>query len=190
MDAVNALIKRCLSVLFCLLLASCAMERPGVIDVVDDIGAYGLASGDQVRVVVYDQPTLSAVYSVDASGSISVPLAGRLKAAGLTAAQLERVIVNRLRDKDLVSDPKVAVEIAVYRPFSILGEVKTPGRFPYAPGMTLEAAVALAGGYSLFADKSCVRVTRRVGDVVVAEYYPPTAHFLPGDVIQVSERWF
>ena len=96
----------------------------------------------------------------------------------------------RLRNQELVKDPKVSVEVAVYRPFSILGEVRAPGRFPYSPSMTIEFAVALAGGYTLHADKEVIRVTRRAGDLSYTEYCPPTASFLPGDTLFVQERWF
>jgi len=90
----------------------------------------------------------------------------------------------------LVADPKVAVEVAVYRPFSILGEVRTPGRFPYAPGLTIESAVAMAGGYTIHADKDQVRVTTRAGNGVSTEYRPPASTFMPGDTLFVRERWY
>ncbi len=131
-----------------IVIGGCAMsERPQVAPY-EAVHEYRLAPGDQIRVVVFDQPTLSASYSIDASGTVSIPLAGAFKAENKTVRQIESSIGKALKDKNLVADPKVTVEVAIYRPFSILGEVRAPGRFPYAPGMTIEAAVALAGGYT------------------------------------------
>jgi len=149
-------------------------------------GTYRLAAGDKIRLIVFDQPTLSNTYSIDASGNVSIPLAGAIRANGKTTGEVEAAIVSRLKERDLVTDPKVAVEVATYRPFSILGEVKTPGRYPYAPGMTIEAAVATAGGYTLHANTDQMRITRQAR----TEMLSPTSTFMPGDTIYVMERWY
>ena len=173
-----------------IVIGGCAMsERPQVAPY-EAVHEYRLAPGDQIRVVVFDQPTLSASYSIDASGTVSIPLAGAFKAENKTVRQIESSIGKALKDKNLVADPKVTVEVAIYRPFSILGEVRAPGRFPYAPGMTIEAAVALAGGYTIHADQDRIRVTSRVDDALVTDYRQPTEIFLPGDTLYVTERWF
>src|SRR5262249_30920242 len=153
----------------------------------ENLGEYRLGPGDQIRVVVFDQVALSAIYSVDASGSVSIPLAGTFKVENRTAEQVERSISSSLRDRHLVDDPKVSVEVAFYRPFSILGEVRAPGRFPYVPGMTIEEAVAAAGGYTVFADQEAIRVTTRRNDALVTDRRPPTATFFPGDTLYVVE---
>jgi polysaccharide biosynthesis/export protein len=174
-----------------LVLQGCVPDDHGAITSVNDNSVYRLAPGDHVRLIVFDQPALSNVYSVDATGNVSIPLAGTVKAEGKTTRQLEAAIVGRLREENLVTEAKAAVEVAIYRPISILGEVKAPGRFPYAPGMTIEAAVALAGGYTIHANKENVRVTRTAsrGEAAV-EDLPPTATVMPGDSIYVHERWF
>jgi len=164
-------------------------ERPDVA-YTREIRVYRLGPGDQVRLIVFDQPSLSNIYSIDAGGRVSIPLVGAVKAEGKTTAELETSIRGRLKDQEIIKEPKVSVEVAVYRPFAILGEVRTPGRFPYSPSMTIESAVALAGGYTLHANKDVIRVTRRVGDTSQTEYCPPTASFLPGDTLFVQERWF
>lgn len=172
------------------LLSGCVMdERPPVVPY-ESVREYHLASGDQIRVAVFDQPSLSAVYSVSASGTVSIPLAGTFKAENKTVRQVETAIRNALKDKDLVADPKVSVEVAVYRPFSIIGEVRNPGRFPYAPGMTIEDAVALAGGYTVHADQQTIRVTTRANGEQLTGERPPTASFFPGDALYVKERWY
>ena len=181
---------RVIALLQLAVLGGCAMsDRPAAVSY-DNARQYRLGAGDQVRVVVFDQPSLSAAYTVDASGAVSVPLAGRLKAENRTVHQREGAIGGALKDKGLVADPKVTVEVAVYRPFSILGEVRAPGRFPYAPGMTVEDAVALAGGYTIHAEQGSVRVTTRTSDSQVTDFRPPTASFFAGDTLYVPERWF
>jgi polysaccharide biosynthesis/export protein len=171
-------------------LNGCTMDdRPPLVRY-DNLRQYRLGPGDQIRVTVFDQPALSAAYSIDASGSVAVPLAGTFKAQNKTVRQVEQVIRSALKSKDLVSDPKVTVEVSAYRPFSILGEVKAPGRFPYAPGMTIEDAVALAGGYTIHADQGAIRVTTRASKAQVTDRRPPTATFFPGDTLYVAERWY
>ena len=174
-----------------LLLESCVPDNRAALTTVNDVNVYRLAPGDHVRLIVFDQPALSNVYSVDPSGNVSVPLAGTVRAEGKTTRQLEAAIVGRLREENLVTEAKAAVEVVTYRPFSVLGEVRTPGRFPYAPGMTIESAVALAGGYTIHANKEDIRVTRNVSRAEAAtEDLPPTATVMPGDTILVRERWF
>jgi len=181
---------RILALLSALLIAGCAQDFHSNYTYTADSGVYRLAAGDQVRLIVFDQPSLSNVYGVDSSGNISIPLIGAVKAENRTTRQLEAAISARLQDQKLVSEPKVAVEIGLYRPFSILGEVKAPGRFPYSPGMTVEAAVALAGGYTIHADQGLIRVTHRSGIEMSTEYVPPIAALRPGDTVYVSERWY
>lgn len=177
-------------ILLIFMLGGCAVaDRPPYLPF-HQAREYRLGAGDRIRVVVFDQPNLTATYLVDASGSVSVPLAGRFKAEGKTPAQVESSIKTALRDQNLVDDPKVSVEIASYRPFSILGEVRSPGRYPYDPSMTIEEAVALAGGYTLHADQEEVRVTTHANGEQVTDIRPPTATFYAGDTLYIQERWF
>ncbi|MEJ2228877.1 MAG: polysaccharide export protein [Alphaproteobacteria bacterium] len=171
-------------------LAGCVADEQLQVVPYNNVHEYRLGSGDQIRVTVYNQPTLSANYTVSASGMVSLPLAGTFKASNKTTRQIESAIVSSLKEKGLIDDPKVSVEVAVYRPFSVLGEVRASGRFPYSPGMTVEDAIALAGGYTIHADKETIRVTSRVGNKQVPQNRPPTANVSPGDVIFVKERWY
>jgi polysaccharide biosynthesis/export protein len=182
--------QRLLFFLLPLALTGCAIDDRAPLVAYDNVREYRLGPGDQIRVAVYDQPTLSSVYSVGASGSISIPLAGTFRAENKTVQQVESSIKTALKEKDLVADPRVSVEVAIYRPFSILGEVRNPGRFPYAPGMTIEDAVATAGGYTVHANQDSIRVTRRMGEGQATDRRPPTASFLPGDTLYVTERWY
>ena len=108
---------------------------------------YHLDAGDRLRVVVYGQEGLTNTYAIDAGGSITMPLIGAVPARGRTTAGLAAEIAAKLR-KGFIREPSVAVEVEAYRPFFILGEVAAPGQYPYVPNMTVESAVAIAGGFS------------------------------------------
>jgi polysaccharide export outer membrane protein len=142
-----------------------------------------------LRVIVFGQDNLSRTYSVDASGSVSLPLIGPVRARGLTPLELSNEIAAELRRK-YVKDPKVSVEVETYRPFFILGEVKRPGGYPYVNAMTVEAGVALAEGYTERARKGMVRLTRRFNGVNSTVMVPTDYPVQPGDTIYVLERFF
>lgn len=150
---------------------------------------YTLDSGDHVRVIVFGQDNLSNVYSVDGAGSVALPLIGPVRARGLTTFELSNEIAGKLRRK-YIKDPKVTVEVATYRPFFILGEVNTPGQYPYVNAMTVEAAVAIAEGYTQRAKKRFVRLTRKFGGVMSTVMVPTDYPVQPGDTIYVLERFF
>ena len=157
---------------------------------VEDLNApYTLASGDRLRVIVFGQDSLTNSFSVDGSGHISMPLIGQVPAQGQTTEGLARAIEDKLRGGYL-REPKVAVEVESYRPFFVLGEVTTAGQYPYINGMTVQNAVAVAGGYSPRASKSTVELTRVVNGVPVTYSVPPTQPLRPGDTITVRERFF
>jgi polysaccharide export outer membrane protein len=150
---------------------------------------YALDSGDKLRVVVFGQDGLSASYSVDTSGSITMPLIGAVTARGHTPAQLQAAIAAKLR-QGFVREPHVAVEIEAYRPFFILGEVTLPGQYPYVANMTVETAVAIAGGYTPRAQKHRIAISRQVGGLTEQRVVSPNYPVHPGDTVKVAERWF
>jgi polysaccharide biosynthesis/export protein len=151
--------------------------------------AYHLDAGDKLRVVVYGQEGLTNTYAIDASGSITMPLIGSVPARGRTTAGLASEIAAKLRN-GYIREPSVAVEIDSYRPFFILGEVAAPGQYPYVPNMTVESAVAIAGGFSPRARRDVVTLTH-TGPSGAARYEVPLGTSLkPGDTVQVGERWF
>lgn len=150
---------------------------------------YRLDSGDRLRIVVYGQEGLTNSYAVDASGSITMPLIGAVKARGLTPAELSRAIAARLRN-GFIREPFVAAEVEAYRPFFILGEVAAPGQYPFVPSMTIEAAVAIAGGFSPRAQRKTVQLTRNTPTGPIVEVVPVWTPLSPGDTVTVKERWF
>lgn len=152
-----------------------------------DLDAYRIAAGDKLRVAVYGHEDLSGEFEVDATGRISLPLIRRVTARGLTTDELAGTIRDALRP-DYLRDPKVSVEVIAYQPVFVLGEVREPGSYPFTTGMTVVKAVALAGGYTYRADKGDIVVTRsgEDGERRVEEH----ARLMPGDVIEVPERFF
>jgi polysaccharide biosynthesis/export protein len=150
---------------------------------------YTLDSGDRLRIVVFGQEGLTSTYIVDVSGKIAMPLIGAVSVRGLTTTQAARVIADRLR-QGFIREPHVAIEVEIYRPFFILGEVIAPGQYPYVPNMTVETAVALAGGFTPRAYRWDVEVSRSAGGVTARQKVPMIAPVRPGDTINVGERWF
>ena len=100
---------------------------------------------------------------------------------------IEATIIGKLKP-DYLKNPKVAVEILNYRPFYIIGEIKNPGSYPYVSGMRVVNAIALAGGYTYRARENRLAITRdKSGQKSKADH---GTIVLPGDVIEVPERFF
>jgi polysaccharide export outer membrane protein len=150
---------------------------------------YRLDAGDKLRVVVFGQDGLTNTYTIDAAGFITVPLIGQVSARGRTPASLAGEITAKLRN-GYIRDPSVAVEIESYRPFFILGEVQAPGQYPYVPNMTVESAVAIAGGFSPRARRDIVMLTHTDANGTLRYEVPLGTSLGPGDTVQVKERWF
>lgn len=161
---------------------------PVVQEVFED-GAYALDSGDKLRIVVFGQDTLSNTYTVDSAGIVTMPLIGGVNARGMTTAALSGAIAGRLR-ASFIRDPSVAVEVETYRPFFVLGEVTFPGQYPYVPNMTIEKAIAIAGGFTPRATKDRFTVTRRQDGVPFKVVLRLQDRLRPGDTITIGERWF
>jgi polysaccharide export outer membrane protein len=153
-----------------------------------DPGGYRLGTGDKIRLIVFGEQDLGGEYVVDSSGYVRLPLIGQVQAAQMSLRQFESAVEARLKDGYL-KDPKVSVEVTNYRPFYIIGEVNSPGQYPYVNGMTVLNAVALAGGFTYRAKTSRVYIRRnsKDGDEIDAEQ---SAAVQPGDIIRVAERFF
>jgi polysaccharide export outer membrane protein len=150
---------------------------------------YKLDAGDKLRIVIYGQEGLTNSYAIDAGGSITMPLIGRVPARGMTPSALAASITGRLRN-GFIREPSVAVEIEAYRPFFILGEVAAPGQYPYVPNMSVESAIAIAGGFSPRAKRDEVTLTHTTIDGTYRAVVPLGTPLSPGDTVQINERWF
>ena len=119
-----------------------------------------LQAGEKIRVNVYGEASLSGDYQIDPSGFVSVPLAGNIKAAGLTQNELAEALATSFRSRYL-KNPKVTVSVAEFRPFYIIGEIEKPGSYPYTSGPTSCSAIAIAGGTTYRASKSTILIQHR-----------------------------
>jgi polysaccharide export outer membrane protein len=150
---------------------------------------YKIGAGDRLTIRVAGEADLTGEYVVDGAGNISMPYVQTVSAAGITASDLERLIAARLRS-GFLRDPKVSVQVTTLRPFYILGEVNTAGSFPYQPGMTVQNAIAIAGGYGPRADQKLVLITRKNAQGTNTFRVPVTTQIYPGDIVYIRERWF
>lgn len=148
-----------------------------------------LEAGDKLQVTVFGEDKLSGTYTVDTSGNLALPLAGTVKAAGLTAPELEKVLEKAFGGTYLRS-PKVTVEVLTFRPFYVLGEVQKPGEYPYRAGLNVLSAIAIAGGATYRASTGEVMI-QRAGTTALQKFpQSPTVQIMPGDLIRVPERFF
>jgi polysaccharide export outer membrane protein len=172
------------------MLAGCSSYRPvpeAFHKMLDE--PYRLGAGDRIRVTVFEQDGLTNTYSVDQSGYISFPLIGAVPARGHTAQQLEAELADRLR-QGYLRDPDVSVEIDRYRPIFVMGEVGAAGQYSYVPGLTVQKAVAIAGGYTARANQASVDITRDINGKVMTGRVLTSDPLLPGDTVYVRERLF
>jgi polysaccharide export outer membrane protein len=153
------------------------------------VGDNRVQVGDRIKVTVYGEDNLNGVYDVDPAGNVALPLAGTIRAAGLSKRDLEREITRRYRS-DFLQDPKVTVDITALRPFYVMGEATKPGEYPYRSGLTVMSAIATAGGATYRASRSHVLI-QHAGQSAWVEYpLVPEIPVAPGDIIRLPERYF
>ena len=150
---------------------------------------FRLGPGDHISIHVFGEDDLSMDVELNNTGTLNYPYLGELKVEGLTVSGLEQLITQGLKGPYLV-DPDVTVSMIEYRPFYLYGEVLKPGGFPYQPGLTLQKAIALGGGFTERASRKKITVTRAgdpdAGDKPIEMDDP----VYPGDVISVPESFF
>jgi polysaccharide biosynthesis/export protein len=171
-------------------LSGCAGAPPPLIDGGGPATGYGLAAGDKLRITVYSEPALTGEYAINSTGNVAFPLIGDVSAANGSVEKLAAAISAKLA-QGYVKDPRVNVEVLNYRPYYILGEVNKPGQFPYSVNLTVEQAVAAAGGYSYRANKRYA-IVRRANDAEEhsVDLRGRPSYVMPGDTIRIGERYF
>lgn len=146
MIARNMLATRLIAFIVALLLPLAAWAeayRVGVNDVLN----LRVAVWDELNAVVSDMPGVSGDYPVGADGTLLVPLAGTIEAAGRTPSEIAQALdAAMLGYVGIGQSAKAAVSVGTYAPIYLAGQVKTPGEHPFAPGLTVQIALALAGG--------------------------------------------
>lgn len=151
---------------------------------------YRLASGDVLSIRVFGEPdlSLSGVRLTD-SGTIFLPTIGELSVSGLRLGEVESIVVERLRGRILIN-PNVSISIEQYRPFFINGMVRSPGAYPFQPGLTMRKAISLAGGLHERASTRKMFVIRAGDSAQAMERVDYASNVLPGDVITIEESFF
>ncbi|QGM44239.1 polysaccharide biosynthesis/export family protein [Methylocystis heyeri] len=186
---------RALMCVFLLLTQAACDSLPFSSDVANDPpmpsqNAMKVQAGDKLKVTVFGEDKLTGEYEIDPGGSLSLPLAGTVQAAGLTKHELEQLLSKKLSSGNYLKDPKVTVDIATFRPFYVLGEVEKPGEYQFRSGLNVMSAIAVAGGATYRASHSRVMI-QRAGQTEFVEYnQSPTVGIYPGDLIKVPERYF
>lgn len=148
-----------------------------------------LSPTDRVQITVFGHEDLSGEMEIDPMGRITMPLVGDIEAGGLTLDELEQAIVDALQP-DYLLNPRVTAQLLSVRPFYILGEVNTPGSYPYTDGMTVVRAVAVAGGFTHRARSKRIVIHRIIDGEEIEMPADADTEVQPGDVIDVPERFF
>jgi protein involved in polysaccharide export with SLBB domain len=143
-----------------------------------------------------EQAQVNNVYTVDANGSINVPYVNKVKAEGLTPAQLSRSIEETYRANKIYTNPNITILMQPTSRFvNVGGAVRTPSRVPFTEDMTLLAAINAAGGFNDFADQKRVRLLRgseaKVFDVRQFRRDPSQdVKLQPGDRVEIPQSFF
>jgi len=151
---------------------------------------YRLGSGDVISVSVHGEPdlTFEQIRLTDA-GTFTFPFIGEVDANDKTPGEVRALLVEKLKDGYL-NDPRVSVSVVNYREFYIAGEVKLPGGYPYQPGLTLDRAIALAGGLTERASTNRMTIVRNSEGSRKAEKATMDTQVRPGDTINIDEGFF
>ncbi len=158
-----------------------------------------LGPDDVIDVRVYQEKELSGLHRVGADGTISYPLVGTVKVAGLTPGELTETLTDRLQN-GFLRNPQVSVFVKEFnsKKVFVLGEVRKPGTFRYEDRMTIVQAVTLAGGLKALAAKDRLILTRVI-DGAEQKFIVPFKEISqgtsknvllrPGDIVFVPESW-
>ena len=151
---------------------------------------YLLSPGDKLKVTVFNEPDLTGEFQVNHAGDIAFPLVGTIPAAGLSVDEFQNQLLRRLRN-GYVRNARVSIEVASYRPFNVFGEVRNAGQYPFRPGLTVQDAIAMAGGFTYRANSRTAYVRRANANTeTTVQLDGPRVSILPGDDVRVPERYF
>ncbi len=150
---------------------------------------YKLGAGDKIQISVYGEENLSIeeLY-INNSGKFDYPYLGQLTVLNKTPEQLKSEITKGLKGDYLIS-PKVRVSVIGFRSIYVNGEVKKPGGYEYQPGLTVDKAIALAGGFTDRAARNKVYITQSGSDDQ-KNRVKLTSRVKPGDIIEIDQSFF
>lgn len=151
--------------------------------------AYKFGAGDEIEIVVFGQPDLHLKTLLSIDGNINYRFVGAIKAVGLTKKQLEDMIYQGLKGDYLVN-PTVSVSIVKYRNIYVHGEVKKPGGYPYEPGLNINKAISLAGGFTERAAKDKLFLVAETDVEANKKMVNLSSSITPGDTLYIEKRFF
>ncbi|ELK8309502.1 TPA: polysaccharide export protein [Vibrio vulnificus] len=149
---------------------------------------YHLGTGDKIEIIVYGEDDLSMKLKIGKAGLVNFPYIGEVKLTGRTPSEIETEIENRLRG-DYLLNPMVTVNLESFRLFYISGEVEQPNGYEYQPRLTVEQAIAMAGGFTDRADKGDINI-RSGSTLELIEDVELTHPVNPGDTVIVEQSFF
>ncbi len=152
----------------------------------DILSSYRVGKGDNISIKVFGEPDFSVTAKVSKEGSISYPFLGEIELVGLTVNQIEQKITSGLKGDYLV-DPKVSVTVLEYRQLFVNGEVKAPGGYAFEPGMTVNKAISLAGGFAETAARDEIFIIRDGNKTMTPLPAKLETYLGPGDIVIVKE---
>lgn len=173
--------------------SSCAYPLAASLDAPKNVKTskeYLINPGTTIALSVYGEEALTGEFMVDHNGDLTLPMLGEVPAQGLSKVELRDAIKAELKKTKLMSSPVVSLNILAPRPIYILGEVRTPGAYPYKPNMDIFEAISTAGGYTPRAYHGSVLIGRRVAEEKIDYNGEEDTMVLPGDSITVRERIF
>ncbi|EHV2839831.1 polysaccharide export protein [Vibrio vulnificus] len=149
---------------------------------------YLLGTGDKIEIIVYGEDDLSMKLKIGKAGLVNFPYIGEVKLTGRTPSEIETEVENRLRG-DYLLNPMVTVNLESFRLFYISGEVEQPNGYEYQPRLTVEQAIAMAGGFTDRADKGDINI-RSGSTLELIEDVELTHPVNPGDTVIVEQSFF
>ena len=178
-------------VIYCILHTLGCSSQPIAQDPVSlvQVDEYKLGQGDKITIQVFDEPDLSIESVVGADGIINYSYLGDVMVGGRTVDEVEYTISTLLENGFLVN-PSVNVTVTEFRPFFINGEVRRPGSYSYQPGLTLDKAIALAGGLTDRASLRKMYILRGDRDNKNQVNVKLSSQVAPGDSITIEEGFF
>lgn len=151
--------------------------------------SYRLASGDRIKINVFNEAELSLEISISTSGIINYPHLNEIKLSGLTVNEVEALITKGLQD-GILKEPMVRVSIVDYRPFFIDGEIQSSGGYPFQPGLTVRKAISIAGGLSERASENKIYIIRATNVAQGKIKVTLDDYIYPGDVLTIGQGFF
>lgn len=157
---------------------------------------YTIGKGDVLEIAVWNEPEVSRKVQVRVDGRISMPLVDDIQAAGMTPMELKDVITRRLADYIEVPVVTIMIHEKAPKSYFVLGEVANPGEFTLADDITVLQALAMAGGFTEWANKRNLLLLRKTDtgeqridinyrDIVSGKETSQNLRILPGDTVVV-----